>query len=119
MGLVLIGHQLVPLPAGVDATTMEGLARSIHLFEPRHFLFPFLAHAGGTFVGALVAAAIACSHKLKLALLVGLFFMAGGLVNALVLPGPAWFTAVDLLLAYLPTAWLAGRLAEKRQPGEA
>lgn len=115
MGLVLIGHQMVPPPAGVDATTMEGLARSIHLFEPKHFLFPFLAHAGGTFIGALVAAALAGSHKLKLALLVGLFFLAGGLVNALVLPGPPWFTAVDLLLAYLPPAWFAGGLAEKKR----
>jgi hypothetical protein len=27
----------------------------MHLFEPRHFIFPFLAHSLGTFAGAFVA----------------------------------------------------------------
>ena len=29
---------------------------------------------------------------------------------AAVVPAPAWFIALDLLLAYLPMAWLATRL---------
>lgn len=31
-------------------------------------------------------------------------------------PGPAWFNAVDLLLAYLPFAWLGRKLASQVRP---
>ena len=33
---------------------MESLEENIHKFSFIHFLFPFLAHALGTFVGAVV-----------------------------------------------------------------
>lgn len=56
MSLVMLGPSLIPPPPGVDVNTAEGLAKGIHLFEPRHFVFPFLAHALGTLAGALVAA---------------------------------------------------------------
>lgn len=56
MGLILVSGKAIPPPAGADVTTVEGLKASMHLFEPRHFIFPFLAHSLGTFVGALVAA---------------------------------------------------------------
>jgi hypothetical protein len=29
----------------VDVNSAEGLSKGIHLFEPRHFVMPFLAHA--------------------------------------------------------------------------
>ena len=113
MGLIIAGGHLVPAPAGADVTTMEGLKSSMHLFQPINFLFPFLAHALGTLVGAVVAAYLAASHKMKLALVVGVFFLAGGITNVLMLPSPAWFTALDLLGAYLPMAWLGAKIAEK------
>ena len=56
MSLIMISASVIPPPAGVDVTTTEGLKASIHLFEPRHFVFPFLAHGLGTLVGAWVAA---------------------------------------------------------------
>ncbi len=52
MGLIMISGQIIPPPEGADVTTMEGLKESIHLFQPKHFLFPFLAHSLGTFFGA-------------------------------------------------------------------
>ena len=48
MSLIMISASVIPPPAGVDVTTTEGLKASIHLFEPRHFVFPFLAHGLGT-----------------------------------------------------------------------
>lgn len=110
MGLILISGSVIAPPAGADTTTMEGLEASLHLFEPRHFVFPFLAHALGTLVGALVAAVIAASHKCAVAMILGLIFLTGGITNAIVLPAPAWFITLDLLVAYLPMAWLACRL---------
>jgi len=111
MVLIMISGRVIPPPAGADVTTMEGLKASLHLFQPRHFLFPFLAHALGTLAGALAAAWLSPSRPLVAAFIVGALFLAGGLVNAFTLPSPAWFVAADLLLAYLPAAWLGATLA--------
>lgn len=113
MGLIMVSSAVIPPPAGADVTTLEGLAASMHLFEPRHFVFPFLAHALGTLVGAFVAAKFAASRHLTLAMIVAVLFLAGGVANALRLPSPAWFNALDLVVAYLPMAWIGAKLATR------
>lgn len=118
MGLVVLGSSLVPPPAGVDVTSEDGLRRSMHLLSARHFVFPFVAHAAGSLVGALVAAKITPPKAKLWALLVGVFFFAGGLQMATSLPAPRWFVAMDLTLAYLPAAWLGTRLARRPRPTE-
>lgn len=110
MAVLMVSNNIIPLPAGADNTTAEGLKATIHLFEPKHFIFPFLAHAIGTFVGAYVCARIA-AHKMVLAMFVGLFFLAGGIYMVVILPSPIWFSLVDLLGAYLPVAYFAGKIA--------
>jgi hypothetical protein len=47
---------------------------------------------------------------MKFALVIGLFFLAGGIANIIMLPSPTWFTVLDLVGAYLPMGYLAGRL---------
>ncbi len=111
MGIIMISGSIIPPPEGADNTTMEGLKASMHLFQPKHFLFPFLAHALGTFVGALLTALIAANRKMLFAFVIGIFFLAGGIANVLMLPSPLWFTIVDLAGAYLPMAFLATKLA--------
>ncbi len=115
MGFIMISGSVIPPPEGADVTTAEGLNASMHLFQPRHFIFPFLAHAIGTFAGAFVAALIAATHKMRFALGVGLFFLAGGVTSIFMLPSPTWFTVLDLVGAYLPMAYLGGKLAIKQQ----
>lgn len=110
MAIVIAGPSLIPPPAGVDVTNPESLAQSMHLFEARHFVMPFLAHALGTLVGALVAYLAAASHKARFAWAVGAVFLAGGIAACFMIPAPAWFMAADLLLAYLPMAWLGIRM---------
>jgi hypothetical protein len=111
MSLITISGSIIPTPNGADVTTLEGLKATIHLFEPKHFLFPFLAHALGTLGGAFVAAKIAANHKLKFAMSIGFLFLAGGIANIMMLPSPLWFTLVDLVGAYLPMAFVGFRLA--------
>jgi len=111
MGIIMIGSSIIPPPEGADVTTMEGLKASMHLFEPRHFFVPFLAHALGTLLGAFLAAFFAAGHKMKLALIIGGFFLIGGSVNTFMLPSPAWFTILDLAGAYIPMGWLGGKIA--------
>lgn len=111
MGIVTIGPTLVPLPPGADMSTMEGVAAAMPMMDTRHFIVPFVAHALGSFVGALVAALLAVSHKMGIALGIGAFTMLGGIIAAVMIPAPLWFEAVDIIFAYIPTAWVAGKLA--------
>jgi hypothetical protein len=113
MALVYLGPVLIPLPDGADVTTPEGLAASIALFQPQHFLFPFLAHALGTLSGAWLAVTLGASRYQLLAGIIGGFFLLGGIANVAMIGGPLWFNALDLTMAYLPMGWLALRLAGK------
>tara|TARA_R110000744_G_scaffold284763_1_gene396249 strand:- start:841 stop:1248 length:408 start_codon:yes stop_codon:yes gene_type:complete len=113
MGIIMISGSIIPPPEGGDITTLEGLKATMHLFEPKHFIFPFLAHALGTLVGAFVAAKIAATRKQLMALLIGVFFLIGGAINISMLDGPMWFNALDLLMAYIPMAYLGWMLAKK------
>ena len=114
MGIIMISGSIIAPPHGADVTTTEGLKASMHLFQPKHFIFPFLAHAVGTFAGAFLAALIAATHKMKFAFSVGIFFLLGGIASVFMLPSPTWFTVVDLVGAYIPMAYFAGTLVVKR-----
>lgn len=113
MGIIMISGSIIPPPDGANITTAEGLKAAIHLFLPKHFLIPWLAHALGTFVGAFLAALIVANHKMIFAMVIGGVFFVGGIANLLMLPSPMWFTIVDLSGAYIPMAYLAAKLAEK------
>ncbi|HYC72585.1 MAG TPA: hypothetical protein VEB66_15350 [Opitutaceae bacterium] len=113
MGVVLAGPHVVPPPAGVDPRDAASIAAGIHLFAPRHFVFPFLAHALGTFAGALVAHLLATNRRDFYAWAIGVVYLAGGLMACFMIPAPAWFMALDLVGAYLPAAWLAVRLGRR------
>ncbi len=110
MGLIMLSGYIIPPPGGADVTTMVGLKESIHLFEAKHFIFPFLAHAGGTFFGAVIASLIAANHKMKMALIIGFLFLIGGITNIIMIPSPTWFTILDIVGAYMPMAWLGFKL---------
>lgn len=114
-GIIMISGSIIPPPDGADVTTMEGLKESMHLFQPQHFIMPFLAHALGTFAGAILAALIAVNHKMKFALGIGVFFLVGGIANVFMLPSPMWFTILDLVGAYIPMAYLAGKLVARNK----
>lgn len=116
MGLVIVGPILIPPPDGVDMTTMESLAETIHLMGPLNFLAPFLAHALGTLVGVLTTSLIAASKRTILGYAMGAAFLMGGITAATMLPAPLWFIVADLLLAYLPMAWLGLTLANRIKP---
>lgn len=110
MGLINLGHAVIPLPPGTDVSTMEGVAAAMPLFGPEQFIFPFLAHACGTLVGTLVATLIAASHKLKIALGLGVLFLIGGIVAVVMFPAPLWYDVIDLVFAYIPMAWIGAKL---------
>ena len=112
MGLVQTGHKLFPI-MGIDPNDMSALAAIMPTLDFKYFIFPFLAHAFGTLTGALIAGLIAVSHKMIFSLSIGVLFLIGGIVVNYMLPGPTWFAVTDIILAYLPMAWLGGKIALK------
>lgn len=112
--LVSLSNIIIPLPAGVS-NTEEGLKSGIHLFEPKHFLFPFLAHALGTLTGAWTAALIAANRKMLFAFVIGVAFLIGGIMMVQMLSAPQWFNITDLTLAYIPMAWIGGKLSIRKR----
>ncbi len=112
MGLIQTGHKVFPI-VGVDLNDMDALAAVMPTLENEYFIFPFLAHALGTFAGATIAGTIAASHKMKFSMTIGGLFLLGGIMVNYMLPGPNWFAALDIIVAYIPMAWFGGKLALK------
>ena len=113
MLLINAGHSLFPVH-GIDINDMDAYAGVMPDLEPKYFLFPFLAHAIGTLIGAIIAAKVAVTHHMKMALIIGGIFLLGGITVNYMLPGPTWFTALDALVAYIPMAWLGGKIGMKK-----
>ena len=108
-GIIILSSSIIPPPDGVDVSNIESIKANIHLYKPIHFLFPFLAHSLGTFSGAVLA--IKISKQTKIAYMVALVFLYGGISMVTQVPSPMWFTVLDLGLAYIPMAWLATKMS--------
>jgi hypothetical protein len=99
--------KVVPPPQGFDPNDLA----TYGLLRGENFLAPFVAHAVPSLVGGLIAALIAATRRMTCALVVGGLHLLGGIAAAFMIPAPAWFIALDLVVAYLPMAWIGGKLA--------
>jgi hypothetical protein len=104
--IVTISPFFIHQPEGVDVKNIKSIADNISLYEPIHFLMPYLAHAIGTFVAAYFVSRFAVNHQFKLAILCGVLFLLGGIMAVKMIPNsPLWFNVLDLMTAYIPMAW--------------
>lgn len=113
MGVLVLLNRLLAVPAVSDPGNVEQLALLIPHFQPIHFIPAFLAHALGTFTGALIASLCWNGKSFTGAGIIGVLFLVGGISMALSLPAPQWFMALDLGLAYFPPA-LLGYISAKK-----
>lgn len=107
----LIMANMAIMPAGTDFTTPEGVNAAMAQLGPVNYALVFFAHALGALVGALIASLIAVSHKFTIAMVIGVLFLCGGVYAAMVIDAPLWFEAADILLAYIPFAWIGAKLS--------
>lgn len=114
-GIIMISGSIISYPEGYDNSTPEKFKATFHLLETKHFIMPFLAHALGTFMGALIAGIIAIKHKIIIGLSIGSVFLFGGIIMILSVPSPTWFTILDLGLAYIPMGYLAGKIVQSKK----
>lgn len=107
LGLMM---KLIATPEGFDPNDPA----TYHLLHAKHYFSPFVAHSVPSLIGAAIAALIAGSRKMTMALIVGALHLLGGIAAAFMIPAPAWFIALDLILAYLPMAWIGGKLVARK-----
>ena len=107
MAIVMLGPMIIPPPAGVDMSSAESMGANVDLLESKHYIFPLIAHALGTYVGALVAYKIAKQYQAIAAMLIGLLFFIGGVTAIQMIDAPTDFILVDLIFAYFPMAYAA------------
>lgn len=112
MGIIILSNSVIPLPPGVDPADMESLKENIASFPAKNFIFPFLAHAIGTLIGAFVVVKIAANNHFRLAMIVAGVFLLGGIMMIMDLPSPMWFNVLDIVGAYIPMAWLGWKLGK-------
>lgn len=113
MAVIVVGHAIMPPPAGFDGNSMEGVASTIHLLKPTDFIVPFLAHALGPLVGVLAAMFIAASSRKTIAIILGVLFLAGGIAANIMVPAPMWYRVVDVAFAYIPMVILGWKISGK------
>jgi hypothetical protein len=102
-----------PMPEGLDTTDTEAFNRYINTLPFYGFIPVIAAHLGQSWVGAWVAARLAKSHPLRLAMVIGVFSLAGGIMAMTMIDGPFWM--VVELPFYLVVAWVAGTREEARR----
>jgi hypothetical protein len=109
--IINISSKVIASPKGFDLNTAEGLQAAMPHMGPEHFLFPFLAHAMGTLISALLITRFLKSQQFVFAMMAGILFMLGGISMVIMLPEtPIWFVLLDLIVAYIPMALLGYRL---------
>lgn len=109
-----LGTNLIPPPEGYNLNTMDGLKAAVPFLEAKHYLFPFLAHAIGTFISAVLITRFIKSQQFVFSMMAGVLFLIAGISMVIMLPGtPIWFILVDLIGAYIPMAYLGYKLAFK------
>jgi hypothetical protein len=110
--LKLIGF-LIPSPVP-PGNSIEDLATIMQYMEWFHFIGPWLAHATGTLVGALIVRKWSRFPR-AFPLILASFFFLGGLFMVYLLPGtPVYFILADLVGAYFPMAALSMALIPEK-----
>lgn len=116
MALVMLNaYVLFPMPEGMDMMDPDQLNTYIVTLPPQAFITIIAAHLGQSFVGGWVAARLGSSHPIRLAMIVGVISLIGGILNAMEIHAPSW-TLIEMPL-YLVVAYAAGWLETKRRAG--
>ncbi len=114
MALVILNTSvLFPMPEGTDMANPEQFNAYIATLPTAAFVVVLAAHLGQSFVGGWVAARLAGSRPMVLAMIVGALSLAGGILNMMTVKGPTWLY-IELPL-YLAVAWAAGALELRRR----
>ena len=106
IGLIILGGTIFPPSENFEPMNAMN-------WDFKYFIFPFLAHSIGTLTGALIVSKLSNKSSIILPLIVGLYFLLGGIYMITILPAPMWFVLLDVILGYIPMALLGWKLANE------
>ena len=118
MALHMASTLVYPLPEGVSFTSMETenqdkLKEWFGTLPAGAFVLAIVCHGFGCMSGAAVATVVSGRTSIIPALIIGVFFTIGGIMNLSSIPHPAWFPIADLPV-YLVLAYVAGVALQKK-----
>jgi hypothetical protein len=93
-----LGHQVYPLPPGMDFSDPEQVLELTTNMPPGAFLFVLLAWFLGTVVGGLAACWVAREQPVIFASIIGTFMLIATIANLMMIPHPTWFSIAALIL---------------------
>ncbi|MBB4804894.1 uncharacterized protein YacL [Chryseobacterium defluvii] len=105
VGLVeWLGHYLYPLPAGMKSNDMEAMKEYIPNAPFMALFFVIIAYALGALAAGFVSTKIARDGKNIYAIICGIIFVIITIINLAMLPTPAWFWVLGILVWVLVLA---------------
>lgn len=105
MGLIMLGGIIFETSQNFDPANVVD-------WDHKFFIFPFLAHSCGTLSGSYFVSKFTSSSSIFFPLIVGVYFLFGGIYMANLLAAPFWFEALDLCLCYIPMALLGWKISK-------
>jgi len=102
-GVQMIGHQLWPLPTGIDPNSHEQMATIVESMPVAAKAWVVFAYAIATAVAVLVATVIAQARWKGLGIALGLLMVGLCGINISLLPHPLWMIITTLVIP-LPIA---------------
>ena len=105
IGLIILGGIIFSAPENFEPMNAMN-------WDFKYFIFPFLAHSIGTLSGAFIVSKLSNRFSIILPLIVGFYFLSGGIYMVTILPAPTWFILLDVILGYIPMALLGWEISK-------
>lgn len=115
MAIVQLNTMLHPMPPGIDPNDLAQFGEYVATLPSIAFVVTMFAHLSQALIGGWVAARLAATLPLLLAMIVGGLSMIGGLVMLNLIPHPTWMW-LEIPL-YLAAAWFVGQAETRRRAG--
>jgi hypothetical protein len=103
-----VGHQLYPLPPGLDVNNPSALAASIAEAPAGALWMVELGYVLGSFAAGAAIRRLAPGRGARLPLIIGALFTLAGFMNLAAIPHPLWF-AVLTTVTYIPMSLLGAK----------
>ena len=94
IGLIILGEAIFPPSENFEPMNAMN-------WDFKYFIFPFSAHSIGTLSGALIVSKVSNKSSIILPVIVGLYFLLGGIYMITILPAPTWFVLLDVILGLI------------------
>lgn len=104
-----IGHQVYPIPPGLDTSDMKALAEYSKTAPVGAHAAILVAQCAGSLVGGFVTALIAVSARTLFVFIYGVLALLMALLNIYLLPHPVWFVVAAIILP-IPLALAGGKI---------